>query len=650
MGNPNFWRTGRAVAFYCCAAVAILQAQQFASVASFLGTNGQFPSQIIQGADGNFYGIASGGGANNAGAVFKMTASGTITTLYSFSSPTTIPTLMQAKDGNFYGTTNADGINHLGTIFKLTPSGTFSILYQFTNSDGGNPYAPMIQGTDGNFYGTTSQGGPGVGALLGQGTVFQFTPSGTLTVLYGFSGQDGAFPRGALLQAKDGNFYGVTEFGGSGPCNGFGVTPNGCGTVFKITASGTLTTLHNFTSGGDDGYPISSLIVGADGNFYGFTAGAGSAQNGIAYRITPTGTLATLVTFDINQPLNEGPKAGLILASDGNFYGADLTKIFKFTPAGTLTNLYTFCEQSPCTDGAGPNSMVLGTDGNLYGTTNFGGSGSCMFSAFLPGGCGTVFKWTVSSVTPPPPTGPAITLVANAEGGESPTIAGNTWVEIKGSLLSKTQRTWQGSDFVNNQLPISLDGVSVSMNGTAAYVYFISQGQINVLTPTNLGTGPVQVVVTSNSVPSNAFQVQSAGISPAFFVFDGTHIIAEHLSGAGGCATGVVVCLVGPSTLIAGQTTPASSGETIILFMNGFGAVNQTLIPGSLAQGGSLATLPTMTVSGLAANVTFAGLISPGLFQFNVTLPQNLPNGDNPVKVQYQNQATPVGAVLAIQN
>ncbi|HLW76358.1 MAG TPA: choice-of-anchor tandem repeat GloVer-containing protein, partial [Bryobacteraceae bacterium] len=184
-----------------------------------------------------------------------------------------------------------------------------------------------------------------------------------------------------------------------------------------MTTTGTLTTLHNFAGGADDGYPNHGLTLGADGNFYGVTDGAGtSTQNGIGFRITPTGTLTVLANFEINQPLNEGPKSNLVLASDGNFYGVDLNHLFKMTPTGTVTNVYPFCQQANCLDGAGPDAVVLGADGNVYGTANFGGSGTCMFSAFLPAGCGVVFKWTVSQSGPPPPPGPTITLVANAEG------------------------------------------------------------------------------------------------------------------------------------------------------------------------------------------------------------------------------------------
>src|SRR5579864_7065775 len=203
MGNLRSGRAGRA-AFVCCCAVVVLQAQTTTTVGSFNGTNGAFPSAIIQGANGNFYGITQG--TNKAGTVFEMTSSGTITALYTFNPPTTILTLMQAKDGNLYGTTNSDGSSGLGTIFRLTPGGTITVLHQFSNFEGGDPYGPMIQGTDGNFYGTTSQGGPGSGPNIGQGTIFQFTAGGTLTVIYGFAGPDGAFPRGPLLQAKDGNF------------------------------------------------------------------------------------------------------------------------------------------------------------------------------------------------------------------------------------------------------------------------------------------------------------------------------------------------------------------------------------------------------------------------------------------------------------
>ena len=215
---------------------------------------------LVQGNDGNFYGTTYGGGAEpRDGTVFKITPGGALTTLYSFCAQANCPDgqqpyagLVQGTDGNFYGTTLEGGANtgcslgsgSCGTVFKITPGGTLTTLYSFCSqhgcTDGGNPYAGLVQGSDGNFYGTTF--GRGVN---GYGTVFKITPAGALTSLYSFCSQtncaDGEYPHSGLVQASDGNFYGTTPEGGGGPIHQGG-------TVFKITSSGTLTTLYNFCS------------------------------------------------------------------------------------------------------------------------------------------------------------------------------------------------------------------------------------------------------------------------------------------------------------------------------------------------------------------------------------------------------------------
>jgi uncharacterized protein (TIGR03437 family) len=129
---------------------------------------------------------------------------------------------------------------------------------------------------------------------------------------------------------------------------------------------------------------------------------------------------------------------------------------------------------------------------------------------------------------------PTISLVANAE-GENPMIAPNTWVEVKGSNLSKPgdSRTWQASDFVNNQMPAKLDGVSVTVNGKSAYVYYISPGQVNILTPPDSMQGAVVVQIDNNGVASAPFTAQAQALSPAFFVFNGgPYVVAQHVNGS----------------------------------------------------------------------------------------------------------------------
>jgi uncharacterized protein (TIGR03437 family) len=235
---------------------------------------------------------------------------------------------------------------------------------------------------------------------------------------------------------------------------------------------------------------------------------------------------------------------------------------------------------------------------------------------------------------------PVIALVANAE-GENATIAPNTWVEVKGQNLSKAgdTRIWQGSDFVNNQMPVALDGVSVTVNGKSAYVYYISPTQVNILTPPDALPSSVPVQVTNGGVVSAAFTAQAQAASSSFFVFNGgPYVAAEHLSGS----------LLGPASLYPGSTTPAAPGETVVLYANGFGTTSVPVAGGSVSQSGTLSPLPAIKIGGVGATVQFAGLIGPGLFQFNVTVPAALANGDQAIAATYNGSATQAGTLIAV--
>ncbi len=219
---------------------------------------------------------------------------------------------------------------------------------------------------------------------------------------------------------------------------------------------------------------------------------------------------------------------------------------------------------------------------------------------------------------------PVISLVANAE-GENPVIAPNTWIEIKGTHLSNNgdTRVWQASDFLNNQLPAALDGVSVTVNGKTAYVYYISPTQVNVLTPPDAMPASVSVQVTNNGQASAAFTVKAQTSSPSFFVINGgPYVVAQHSAD---------YSLVGAASLYPGASTPAKAGETVLLYANGFGPTTPAAVSGAIGQSGTVSPLPVISIGGIAAQVQFAGLISPGLFQINVVIPSNVPSGDNAI-------------------
>jgi uncharacterized repeat protein (TIGR03803 family) len=323
---------------------------------------------LLLASDGNFYGMA-GGGTNNKGALFKITPAGDETVLWSFGAGTDgqSPTggLIQASDGNFYGMTNAGGANAAGTVFKITPAGAETVLWSFgAGTDGSSPYGNLVQGSDGNFYGTTESGG----ANANDGTVFKITPAGVETVLHSFAGgSDGNYPYGSLIQGSDGNFYGMTANGGT----------NGAGTVFKITPAGAETVLWSFAGGSDGNYPQGSLIQGSDGNFYGMTDFGGTNGDGTVFKLTPAGVETVLWSFGSGSD-GQIPYGSLVQGSDGNFYGMtngggdNAGTIFQITPSGSETVLWSF---GTGTDGNYPyGDLIFGPDGTLYGLTYTGGT------------------------------------------------------------------------------------------------------------------------------------------------------------------------------------------------------------------------------------------------------------------------------------
>lgn len=237
---------------------------------------------------------------------------------------------------------------------------------------------------------------------------------------------------------------------------------------------------------------------------------------------------------------------------------------------------------------------------------------------------------------------PVIMLVANAE-GDVPVIAPNTWVEVKGTNLAPAGdvHIWQASDFFSNRVPDQLDGVSATVNGKPAFVYYISPVQVNILTPPDAMQGPVQVQLTNGGVQSAPVTVQSQGIAPSFFVFNGgPHVTAEHANGT----------FLGPASLYPGLTTPAKPGETIVLFANGFGPVSPAVISGAISQSGTLSPLPAIKIGGVASTVLFAGLVALGQFQFNVVVPQSLADGDQPITATYNGMSTQPGTLIAVQH
>jgi uncharacterized repeat protein (TIGR03803 family) len=461
-----------------------LPAQTFTLLHSFCSqtncTDGEQPyAGLIQGTDGNLYGTTDAGGANGFGTAFKVTTNGALTSLYSFCSHSMNGTctdgygpgapLVQGTNGAFYGTTQGGGLascnngGGCGTLFSITAGGKLKTLHDFDLTDGYAPMAALIEGANGKFYGTTPGGGSN-----GLGTVFNVTAGGTLKTLYSFgNGTDGTNPNAGLVQAANGKFYGTAFDGGNSSSRG---------TVFSITASGTLKTIYDFCSkkGCPDGAdPYGPLVQAPGGSFYGTTAGGGRHSFGTVFSITAGGKLKILHSFTGTD--GDDPQTGLVLGTDGNFYGTTYEggancsntgcgTIFEITPSGTLMTLYNFCSQggSNCTDGSYPDgTLVQDTNGIFYGTTQQGGGGA--------NGGGTVFSLSVG-LGPFVKTNPTSGMVGAA-------------VTILGTNLTAA--------------------TSVTFNGTTATFTVKSKSEITTTVPIGATTGKVEVVTPGGTLSSN---------------------------------------------------------------------------------------------------------------------------------------------------
>jgi uncharacterized repeat protein (TIGR03803 family) len=472
-------------------------------------------------------------------------------------------TLAQGLDGNFYGTTAAGGTDDEGNFFKITPAGEETSLYDFCSqagcADGGEPMGNLVLAVNGNFYGMTLTGAlPNCEAGRGCGTLFEITPAGELTTVHMFCSQtncpDGGFPSW-LVQGAGGNFYGTTGFGGAGAaCKGGPNDQAYCGTVFKLTSTGKLTTLHSFCSETNctDGAQPASLLQAANGNFYGTTLAGGTNAVfpcndmlqpgcGTIFEITPDGDLTTLYNFCSQTNCTDGLNPNsLMQASDGNFYGTTsfggnnncpqtdfgCGTVFEITPAGKLTTLHSFCAETNCADGATPVGLLQATDGNFYGTTSGGGAG----------GTGTLFEMTQAGKLIAPLysfsfcyTGPCDTgyypnlLVQATNGSFYGTTAGGGTIVCGGKYpcgtvsslsmgLGPFVETLPTSGSVGTKVIIlgnKLSGTTaVSFNGTSASFKIVSSTEITTTVPEGATTGTVKVTTSSRTLKSNvAFRV-----------------------------------------------------------------------------------------------------------------------------------------------
>jgi uncharacterized repeat protein (TIGR03803 family) len=446
-----------------CLALAIhAPAQTFTILQNFQQSDPT--SALVQGLDGNFYGTMEGGNIGFEGNVYTLTPSGTYTTIASPCCYSYAP-LVLASNGYFYGSTQQGGAALEGSIYKMTASGAESTLYSFcttTCEDSSYPHGSLVQLSNGDLYGTTVS------------TIFKITLAGELTTLYNFcSGticNNGPITPSGLALGSDGNFYGVTS------------SNENYGTVFKMNPYGGVTTLHVF-SVADGTTPVGPLVQATNGYLYGVTLSGGTGVNracnligtggcGTIFKISTTGAFTTMHNFAGRDGAN--PSAGLALASDGNLYGttyyggnnpSNTGTAFVLSPTGAFKTIYDFCSQTYCLDGANPFMPLLqATNGTLYGTTRQGGTqtNGVFFS---------LSRGLRPFVQPIPAQGNA---------GTNVTILGN-------GLTGAT---------------------SVTFHGVPAAFSVLSDAEMSATVPTGATTGAVVVTTPSATLNSNvAFRV-----------------------------------------------------------------------------------------------------------------------------------------------
>jgi uncharacterized repeat protein (TIGR03803 family) len=317
----------------------------------------------VQGRDGKLYGTLYGPFSN--GATFRVSIDGRGSTIpYGFdgvhgSRPAAGVTL--ATDGNFYGTTQYGGSSNLGVLYRMTPSGSVTVLHNFLGGqDGSQPVAPPIQGSDGNLYGTTG------GDITTAATVYQYVlSSATFTTLYVVEQTTGQYFVPALIQATDGNLYGSVSAGGS----------SNCGAIFELALAGTVLNYYSFPCGTGGSYPVGPVLQASDGNFYGMTAGGGTKGNGTVFKLDQSFAVSILYNFG-GKPDGASPLGGLMQATDGKLYGTTAAggrhnygSVFQVTTAGSYTPLYSFSYL----DGYNAlGTLTQHTSGKMYGTIQVG--------------------------------------------------------------------------------------------------------------------------------------------------------------------------------------------------------------------------------------------------------------------------------------
>ena len=515
----------------------------------------------VRSADGTFYGAVFGdfNGGFTHGSILKLGQDGALRSLHDFQAATpddANPTILIAgADGNFYGATAPRAVGDLnGMIFKVTPSGIFTPIYHFQDGKGTHA-TTLVQAADGNIYGTAAGDSSGgffnhPASMHNPGILFRLTPAGVFTLLYTFTGgTDGSFPN-ALVQGKDGNFYGSTFCGPESPPNLF----NGNGTIFRVTATGALTTLYSFTAGSDGANP-GNIVEAGDGNLYGI-ADTGTART--VFKLTKAAQRTTVYTL---QGTNGTVSPGLLASTDGNVYGTTKDggipkagSIFRIDPAGQVTT-WAF-------DGAGtggqPSRPFEGAEHSLYGATSLGGASSS----------GTVYRLNMAPprnllnistrlqvltgdkvliggfiITGTDPKKVIVRGIGPSLSGVGTTLSDPVLELHQGNLTVAVNDDWK-----EHQAEVEATTIPPTNNLESAIVATLTPGAYTaVLSGKNNGSGVGVVEVYDLDQTANS---KLANISTRGFVDSGSNVMIGGLivsGGGGGGNARIIVRAIGPS-------------------------------------------------------------------------------------------------------
>jgi uncharacterized repeat protein (TIGR03803 family) len=437
---------------------------------------------------------------------------------------------------------------------------TFKSLASFDGTDGSiTYYETLAQGTDGALHGTTERGGAGTACSYDCGTIFRMTPAGTLTSLFSFDSANGANPYSGLTLDTNGALYGTT-------CNG---GTNKDGTVFRVVGS-TVTTLHNF-EGSDGACPYGALFLASSGELYGTTTlggtfGASFGGYGTLFRISPGGTFASLYSFDLTD--GAFPYGGLVQAASGLLYGTTrqggsqgFGTVFSFTPAGVLTTIHDFNS----TDGSAPQgTLVEASDGNLYGTTEAGGEHSesgTIFSVTTEGGFTSLYSFCAES--------------GCADGG-SP----------RSGLIQATDSNFYGTTSGGGS-----DGLG------EVFRFDASSATLNVLHSFSGGDGATPegglLQATNGLLYGTTFQGGADGFGTVFSIALGLRPFVTPVPSA--AAEQATVKILGYK--LTGATAVSFNGESAVFTVNSTGTSITATVPSGATTGEIEVTTPSATLS-----------------------------------------------------